>query len=92
MTTAEITKIATVHFAHQIQDMGTDYNRFNQVYKILKARHDALRRAHRQRGQQQQHGRLFSAPRTGASSLSYKGNPALDSVSTSDDASLKDAN
>ena len=21
------------HFAHQIQDMGTDYNRFNQVYK-----------------------------------------------------------
>ncbi len=33
MTAAKITKIATVHFAHQIQDMGTDYNRFNQVYK-----------------------------------------------------------
>ncbi|MEE2874346.1 MAG: hypothetical protein VX893_15705 [Candidatus Latescibacterota bacterium] len=33
MTTAKITKIENVHFAHQIQDMGTDYNRFNQVYK-----------------------------------------------------------
>ena len=87
MTTAKITKIATVHFAHQIQDMGTDYNRFHQVYKrtqgvdmtpcVVSIDSDAS------------NGTINMA---GTSSLSYKSNPTLDSVSTSDAASLKDAN
>ncbi len=31
MLTPEITKIENFHFAHQIQNMATDYNGFNQV-------------------------------------------------------------
>ena len=33
MVTPEITKIEKFHFAHQIQNMATDYNGFNQVYQ-----------------------------------------------------------
>ena len=88
MTAAKITKIATVHFAHQIQDMGTDYNRFHQVYKrTSRRRHDALRRV--RIDSDASNGTINMA---GTSSLSYKSNPTLDSVSTSDAASLKDAN
>ena len=87
MTAAKIIKIATVHFAHQIQDMGTDYNRFHQVYKRnSRRRHDALRRGI---DSDASNGTINMA---GTSSLSYKSNPTLDSVSTSDAASLKDAN
>ena len=46
MAQPKITKIETVIFAHEIQDMGTDYNGFNLVYEkgnILKSQSSVLR-------------------------------------------------
>ena len=87
MTTAKITKIENVHFAHQIQDMGTDYNRFNQVYKRTQG--VDMTPCVERIDSDASNGTINMA---GTSSLSYKSNPTLDSVSTSDAASLKDAN
>ena len=33
MSDPKITKIENIYFAHQIENMGTDYNGFNQVYQ-----------------------------------------------------------
>ena len=33
MPNPKITKIENIYFAHQIENMGTDYNGFNQVYQ-----------------------------------------------------------
>jgi len=33
MADPKITKIENIHFAHQIENLGTDYNDFNQVYE-----------------------------------------------------------
>ncbi len=33
MPDPQITKIENIYFAHQIENMGTDYNGFNQVYQ-----------------------------------------------------------
>ena len=33
MANPKITKIETVNFSYEIQDMGTDYNGFNLVYE-----------------------------------------------------------
>ena len=46
MANPKITKIETVIFEHQIQDMGTDYNGFNLVYEkgnVLKSQSSVLR-------------------------------------------------
>ena len=46
MTEPKITKLEQVFFVHEIQDMGTDYNGFNQVYEkgsTLKMRPSILR-------------------------------------------------
>ncbi len=33
MAEPKITKIENIFFEHEIRDMGTDYNGFNQVYE-----------------------------------------------------------
>ena len=33
MADPKITKIENIHFAHQIENLGTDYNGFNQIYE-----------------------------------------------------------
>ena len=46
MPNPKITKIETVMFTHEIQDMGTDYNGFNLVYEkgnVLKSQSSVLR-------------------------------------------------
>ncbi|MDP6070743.1 MAG: enolase C-terminal domain-like protein [SAR202 cluster bacterium] len=46
MTDPKITKIEEVVFEHALQDMGTDYNGFNQVYEkgsVLNSRHCVVR-------------------------------------------------
>ena len=42
MANPMITKIETVIFEHDIQDMGTDYNGFNLVYEKRQCPQDAV--------------------------------------------------
>ena len=42
MANPKITKIETVIFEHDIQDMGTDYNGFNLVYEKGQCPQDAV--------------------------------------------------
>ena len=48
MADPKITKLELVIFEHEIQDMGTDYNGFNQVYEkgsVIKS-HPSVFRVH----------------------------------------------